>query len=84
VTIEIHKPELEALILERMQQGQSIEDILLRAFQVSSSDRTDTRSDWRTMRGMARGDAERLTETLIKQRADENAHDYARIRNQNH
>jgi hypothetical protein len=84
MTIEIHKPELEALILEQMQHGRNIEDILLRAFQISSSDRADTRPDWRTMRGMARGDAERLTETLIKQRADENDHDDARIRNQNH
>jgi hypothetical protein len=33
VTIEIQKPELEALILERMQSGsfQSIEDVLLQA-----------------------------------------------------
>ena len=84
MTIEIHKPELEALILERMQDGQSIEDILLRAFRVSSSDRAGSRTDWRTMRGMARGDAERLTETLMKQRADENAHDDTRIQNQNH
>lgn len=84
MTIEICKPELEALILERMQDGQSIEDILLRAFRLSSSDPAATRPDWRAMRGMARGDAERLTETLIKQRADENAHDDARIQNQNH
>ncbi len=84
MTIEIHKPELEALILERVQRGQSIEDILLRAFRLSSSDRADTRPDWRTMRGMARGEAEGLTEALIKQRADENTHDDARIRNQNH
>jgi len=37
VTIEIHKPELEALIVERMKAGgfQSVEDVLLQALKAS-------------------------------------------------
>lgn len=37
MTIEIHKPELEALILERMGEGafQSVEDVLLHALRSS-------------------------------------------------
>jgi hypothetical protein len=38
MTIEIHEPELEALILERMQKGgfASIEDALMQALEASS------------------------------------------------
>lgn len=37
MTIEIHQPELEALILERMQKGafSSVEDVLLQALKSS-------------------------------------------------
>ena len=37
VTIEIHKPELEALIVERMKAGgfQNVEDVLLEALMAS-------------------------------------------------
>jgi hypothetical protein len=37
MTIEIHKPELEALILERLRSGafESIEDVLMQALQGS-------------------------------------------------
>ncbi|SPE36707.1 hypothetical protein SBA6_60014 [Candidatus Sulfopaludibacter sp. SbA6] len=37
MTIEIHKPELEALILERMKSGafQNVEDVLMRALKSS-------------------------------------------------
>jgi hypothetical protein len=37
MTIEIHKPELEALILERMKSGvfQDVEDVLMQALQSS-------------------------------------------------
>ena len=39
MTIEIHKPELEALIRERMETGsfQSVEDVLMQALQPSPS-----------------------------------------------
>jgi len=73
-TIEIRKPELEALILDRMQQGQDVEDILMQAFRLTSSGR----SDWRHMRGMARAGADSLTQALTKERAAENLHDEAR------
>jgi len=38
MTIEIHRPELEALIRERMKNGafRSVEDVLLQALQMSS------------------------------------------------
>jgi len=38
MTIEIHKPELEALIIERLRSGafESIEDVLMQALQGSS------------------------------------------------
>jgi hypothetical protein len=38
VTIEIHKPELEALIQERMRSGefQNVEDVLLQALKSST------------------------------------------------
>ena len=35
MTIEIHRPELEALIRERMRDGQSVEDVIMRALQWS-------------------------------------------------
>jgi hypothetical protein len=37
MTIEIHKPELEALIMERMKTGefQSVEDALIQALEMS-------------------------------------------------
>ena len=40
MTIEIHRPELEALIHERMASGRfaSVEDALLQALQTSSAD----------------------------------------------
>lgn len=39
MTIEIHKPELEALILERLRSGgfENIEDVLMQALQGSPS-----------------------------------------------
>jgi hypothetical protein len=39
MTIEIHKPELEALIIERLRSGgfESVEDLLLQALQSSKS-----------------------------------------------
>lgn len=79
MTIEIRKPELEALILEQMQQGQDVEDILMRALRVAPSELTDQRPEWRSMRGMARGGSESLTRALMKERAAENAHDETRI-----
>jgi len=79
MTIEIRKPELEALILEQMRHGQDVEDILMRAFQHPSSERADKRPDWRSMRGMARGGQESLTQALMKERAAENAHDETRV-----
>ncbi len=47
MTIEIHKPELEALIMERLQSGQfkNIEDILMQALQVTPvSPKKETRT----------------------------------------
>jgi hypothetical protein len=37
MTIEIHRPELEALIMERMKEGtfQNVEDVLMQALQSS-------------------------------------------------
>ena len=39
MTIEIHKPELEALIMERLRSGafESVEDVLLQALQSSQT-----------------------------------------------
>lgn len=50
MTIEIHKPELEALIMERIRSGafQNIEDVLLQALtssQPSAKDETATGAD---------------------------------------
>jgi hypothetical protein len=41
MTIEIHKPELEALIMERMKTGgfQSVEDALMQALEASPATR---------------------------------------------
>lgn len=83
MTIEIHRPELEALILEQMRHGQNVEDILMRAFRLPSTEQGTQRPNWRSMRGMARGEAESLTAALMKERASDNAHDDARIQNQN-
>ncbi len=50
MTIEIHKPELEALILERLRSGafESIEDVLMQALQgspIPSKKEPRTRAD---------------------------------------
>jgi hypothetical protein len=47
MTIEIHKPELEALIMERLRSGdfESVEDVLLQALQTSQ---TPPRKETRT------------------------------------
>lgn len=79
MTIEIRQPELEALILKRMRQGQSVEEIMTQAFGLPSAQPADRPLGWRSMRGMARGDGESLTKTLIKDRAAENAHDNSRL-----
>jgi hypothetical protein len=81
MTIEIDKPELEALIPGQIRQGQNVEDILMRAYRLPNSERETQRPDWRSMRGMARGEAESLTEAPMNERASDNAHDDARIQN---
>lgn len=47
MTIEIHKPELEALIMERLRSGafESVEEVLLQALQSSQApSRKETRT----------------------------------------
>lgn len=46
MTIEIHRPELEALILERLKNGgfESVEDVLLQALQAATAPKKETRT----------------------------------------
>ena len=79
MTIEIHQPELEALILSRMQEGRSVEQIMLEAFHLPHVPPANNPSNWRAMRGIARGGGDSLTDALIQDRAAENAHDKSRL-----
>lgn len=78
MTIEIHKPELEALILEQVRRGEDIEDVLIRVLRAPPTPPLAALVNWRTVRGLARG-GESLTKALIEERAAESAHDEARI-----
>lgn len=85
------KPELEALIQERLQNGpfHDVDELLTKALEAlpgkshGSSLTRETANgnrqfDWREMRGMARG-TDSLTQSLTKERAAEKEHDDARI-----
>ncbi len=78
MTIEIHQPELEALIVDGMRSGQNAEAVLMQALRLRvATPIASERLDWRSMRGMARGE-DSLTQALIEERAFEKAHDETR------
>ncbi len=50
MTIEIHRPELEALIMERMKAGafQNVEDVLMHALEASRPAKSASEANQRT------------------------------------